>query len=362
MPAGVRAQLEKILASELFARSERLSQFLRFTVEQALDGKGESLKEYTIGVEVFDKDHSFDPRIDTIVRVQARRLRAALTEYYAEQGKDDRSDCLPERRLCAGVREPGSVSGSARTPSETSIRSAGGGHGRLHGDRGTGRSLESAKTKSSSGADHVCRCACVQRSEPGQDPFDRRAERARSSFDRPQRLTANGVYELPFWREQKGSTGKVLRGWQISAFLTLQSGAPFTALSGGDPGNRLGGLANTVRAHLNTNLDLARMPVEQMLRAGGAGLFRRATAASPLGDLGRNILRSDGIANLDLGLLKNTRVGESHNLQFRVEFYNTFNSRDFGIPDGNVTSASFLNQWGANGGNRRIVVAVRYIF
>ncbi len=85
----VRTQLEKVLASDLFARSERLSRFLRFAVEQTLEGKGDSLKEYLLGLEVFDKDQSFDPRADPIVRVQARRLRAALTEYYATAGKDD---------------------------------------------------------------------------------------------------------------------------------------------------------------------------------------------------------------------------------------------------------------------------------
>ncbi len=85
----VRAELGRILASELFARSERLSRLLRFIVGQTLEGKGDSLKEYVLGLEVFDRDTSFDPRADTIVRVQARRLRAALTEYYSGPGKDD---------------------------------------------------------------------------------------------------------------------------------------------------------------------------------------------------------------------------------------------------------------------------------
>lgn len=85
----IRAELEAILMSGLFARSDRLSRLLQFTVNQALAGKAEALKEYVLGIEVFDKDASFDPRTDTVVRVQARRLRAALTEYYAGDGKDD---------------------------------------------------------------------------------------------------------------------------------------------------------------------------------------------------------------------------------------------------------------------------------
>jgi len=194
-----------------------------------------------------------------------------------------------------------------------------------------------------------------------QDSFNRRADRARSAFDRPHRLAVNGVLELPFYRGQKGA-GKVLGGWQLSGFLTLQSGAPFAALDGADPGFRLSGLASTVRANVNTSLDLARMTVEEIVRAGGRSLFSRVSAANPLGNLGRNILRSSGISSLDLGLSKNTKLLESHILQFRAEFYNTPNTRIFGIPDGTVSSASFLNQWGTDGGNRRILLGLRYVF
>lgn len=104
------------------------------------------------------------------------------------------------------------------------------------------------------------------------------------------------------------------------------------------------------------------MPVDQILQAGGARLFRRVTAANPLGNLGRNVLRSDGIGNLDLGLIKNTKLDESRILQFRAEFYNTTNTRNFGISEGRVNSPNFLNQWGLDGGNRRIVGAIRVVF
>ena len=87
--ATVRNQLGNILASESFSLSDRLSRFLRFIVEHVLDGKTEPLKEYVIGVEVFDKDQSFDPRVDSIVRVEAGRLRTKLKEYYGEEGRSD---------------------------------------------------------------------------------------------------------------------------------------------------------------------------------------------------------------------------------------------------------------------------------
>jgi len=75
---SIRVQVEKILASPRFAHSERLKRFLRFTVDEALAGRGENLKEYVIALAVFDKDASHDPGADPIVRVEARRLRTRL--------------------------------------------------------------------------------------------------------------------------------------------------------------------------------------------------------------------------------------------------------------------------------------------
>jgi TolB-like protein len=78
----VRTELAKVLASPQFSRSERLSRFLRFIVEAALQNRGSEIKEYPIGVDVFDRGTEFDPKTDTIVRVEARRLRRKLDEYY----------------------------------------------------------------------------------------------------------------------------------------------------------------------------------------------------------------------------------------------------------------------------------------
>src|SRR5690606_11218813 len=84
----VREQLRRILAHPSFKRSERLCRFLQFVVDRALEGKGQDVKEYTIGLHVFDKDASFDPRTDPIVRVEAGRLRQRLAEYYASHPSD----------------------------------------------------------------------------------------------------------------------------------------------------------------------------------------------------------------------------------------------------------------------------------
>jgi hypothetical protein len=84
----VRAQLERVLASAVFARSERLSSFLRFIVEHSLQGETASLKEQALACELYGKGTDFSSAADPIVRVDARRLRDRLREYYAEFYRD----------------------------------------------------------------------------------------------------------------------------------------------------------------------------------------------------------------------------------------------------------------------------------
>jgi hypothetical protein len=205
-----------------------------------------------------------------------------------------------------------------------------------------------------------------------QDSFNIGADRAVSTYDRPHRVTGNFVYELPFLRDHASWIGKALGGWQVSSSFTLQSGAPFTVLNGADPTGALSGIdglvGNAIRPNLNTDLDLSKMTVPEVIAAGGASLFRRLcgnpSATCPgerVGDVGRNTLRADGIANIDIGFIKNTRFG-GQNLQLRVEMFNATNTRNFGIPEGRVNSANFLNQWGTDGGKRTIWVAARYSF
>lgn len=199
-----------------------------------------------------------------------------------------------------------------------------------------------------------------------QDSFNRRADRGRSTYDRPHRFSTNIVYDLPLFTRQTGVVGHILGGWQVNAFITLQSGPPFTVLNGVDPTGALAGIdglvGNAIRANVNTALDVASMSVEEILRAGGKSLFSPVVAPQRVGNIGRNALRADGIQNIDFGLIKNTQIRENHRLQFRAEFYNATNTRNFGIPESRLNSGNFLNQWGTDGGNRRIVLALRYVF
>jgi adenylate cyclase len=135
-PEFIRAELGHALASVTFRNSDRLSQFLRFVVERTLAGNAEQLKEYSIGVEVFGRPSSYDPRLDPVVRLEARRLRAKLLQYYESEGRDDlirievpkggysavflRKRALPERPAAenSAVETPS----SARPASPSSVR------------------------------------------------------------------------------------------------------------------------------------------------------------------------------------------------------------------------------------------------
>ncbi len=129
---AVRAQLERVLSSPGFGRNERLSSFLRFVVERHLDGKNDELKETLIAIEVFGRKPDYDPKLDSIVRTEAIRLRARLAEYYTGEGRGDpivielpKGGYLPvfspKERALETVASPASYSG-ARTQSRIAMR------------------------------------------------------------------------------------------------------------------------------------------------------------------------------------------------------------------------------------------------
>jgi TolB-like protein len=82
-------ELERVLASPTFARNDRQSRFLRFIVERHLEGKDQELKESLVAVNAFGRSPGYDPKQDPIVRTEASRLRARLSEYYLGEGKED---------------------------------------------------------------------------------------------------------------------------------------------------------------------------------------------------------------------------------------------------------------------------------
>jgi len=82
-------ELDRIVHSRSFSRSEKLKRFLVFLVDRKIHDEACKVKEYTLGVEVYGRGSSFDPRIDSIVRVEAHRLRMRLCTYYTDEGRND---------------------------------------------------------------------------------------------------------------------------------------------------------------------------------------------------------------------------------------------------------------------------------
>src|SRR5277367_4521265 len=87
--ASIRATLDKILASPGFINADRLSRFLRYAVEETLNGQTDKLKETLLGIEVFGRKSTYDPRVDAVVRTEAVKLRARMKDYYESEGRDD---------------------------------------------------------------------------------------------------------------------------------------------------------------------------------------------------------------------------------------------------------------------------------
>lgn len=83
----IQAELDRIFSSDAFTNADRMKRFLKYVVDQSFHGKDDDLSEYSIGLRVYDRDDSFDPRLDSIVRVDAARLRSKLREFYDSGGK-----------------------------------------------------------------------------------------------------------------------------------------------------------------------------------------------------------------------------------------------------------------------------------
>src|SRR5262249_8861656 len=83
------AEIDKLVNSHALHGSEQLCKLLRYLAKHALDHHGIPIKEYQIATEVFGRSADFDPQLDSMVRVQAGRLRVKLAEYYNSDGAED---------------------------------------------------------------------------------------------------------------------------------------------------------------------------------------------------------------------------------------------------------------------------------
>jgi hypothetical protein len=88
-PEHVNRELERILRSQAFRNAPLLQRFLAYVIQKALEGRAEDIKEYSIATEVLNRSSDFDPKTSPLVRVEARRLRERLSQYYASEGAGD---------------------------------------------------------------------------------------------------------------------------------------------------------------------------------------------------------------------------------------------------------------------------------
>jgi hypothetical protein len=168
------------------------------------------------------------------------------------------------------------------------------------------------------------------------------ADHALADTDVRQRLSLNFIYELPFAKSLAGVSRVVLHGWQAGSIFTFQAGQPFTPIV-----NNVNFYANTgnrteLRANLIGASNWGKLPESQRTVDR---FFDTAAFATPpqytFGTAGRNILTADGISNVDLMLARNFQLNERHRIQFRAEFFNTFNHANFLPPNAEVDLATF---------------------
>ena len=185
------------------------------------------------------------------------------------------------------------------------------------------------------------------RSHAPQNSYDIASEYGRANFDRRHILTMNYVYELPWYQEQRGFSGKLLGGWQMYGIITFQTGLPFTATTSAFDAAGLGIIPALIAGNRPNQLC---DPNE-----GGAGTFEEwfntdcfeknpsvnTGIANVVGSAGRSTIDGPGTRRVDFTLAKNIRFGEHMRLQLRAETFNVFNWTNFRAIQTNVTNAAF---------------------
>ncbi len=170
------------------------------------------------------------------------------------------------------------------------------------------------------------------------------ANRAVSDFDRPHRFSASFTYEIPTF----GSNSRFLSGFQVSSFIQLQSGTPFTLFSPepeiataaqyADLVRGSGGLLRLGfgRPNINCTADEALLGFSTDAARNNTPIFDFSCFSSPLGqngNMGRNIFRGPNQSRVDIGLVKRTRINERFSFDLGVDIFNLLNTVNFANPE-----------------------------
>jgi hypothetical protein len=192
-----------------------------------------------------------------------------------------------------------------------------------------------------------------------QNSNDLALEKGLSNFQTKNRFVFSSVYQLPFgkgqrWLNQGSWADHLLGGWQASGILTLQSGKPFTILTGIDQSE-----SGSINLATSDRPDIVGNPFQPGNIAANPGCIGPTQVRTPtawfnpcafmepavlpaFGDLGRNTLIGPDFKNLDFSLAKEIPLhSEVRKLQFRVETFNLTNRPNFDLPNNTLTSATF---------------------
>jgi Carboxypeptidase regulatory-like domain/TonB-dependent Receptor Plug Domain len=170
---------------------------------------------------------------------------------------------------------------------------------------------------------------------PRSNPYDFSSDRGSCTFDLRHSFRANSVYLLPF----KGN--RFIEGWQLSGVLSRTTGAPLLLTTGFD--RELVGGSSTVNQRPSLAPGFTADSIEQDIRTqwyNPAG-FVLQPEGTP-GNLGRDVIRGPKLFNVDVSLLKDTKITERLSAQFRAEFFNVLNHENFGTPNLNIFSTANL--------------------
>src|SRR5579863_3505346 len=200
-----------------------------------------------------------------------------------------------------------------------------------------------------------------------QNPFDLAAERGPSMFDARNRLVLSYQWSLPFLQRSSAWYGKVFGNWQLNGILTAMSGTPFTVFDSNDVS--LQGQAPEISGFSSNRPNVVGNPNSgprtaaewfntkafQQLQPDPLGRFQ------VFGNEGRNAVVGPGYVNWDFSALKNIRLTESKELQFRGELFNILNRTNFRLPVSDIESPTF-GQVQSDVSPRVIQVALKLLF
>jgi hypothetical protein len=193
----------------------------------------------------------------------------------------------------------------------------------------------------------------TDRSTAPYDTYNLRLDYGPASFSRNQIFVANYVYDLPFFRGQQGFTGRVLGGWELSGITVFESGVPLTITQNFDPFNSnrfgvIGGQTFPDGIGIDPSAVSPRPDVASGQSVTGPKTAQEwfnkgawTTAIGHFGTSGRGIVNGPGFNNWDIAAMKNIKISERINTQFRAEFFNAFNHTSFLGVSTNVNSSLF---------------------